>query len=83
MKNTVINIEIKNPLYVHGMRPFVYISDKYIKKAKKTGKLLRIKTPFGTGIVSYKDWLTNAKFMEKVFLRPDEPMKLWGNYVPV
>ena len=81
MKNTTINIEIKKPLFVHLGSPFVYIADKYIKKAQKTGKLLRIKTPQGTGLMNYKDWLTNARYLEKVFLRPDEPMKMWGNYV--
>lgn len=81
MTKPFIEVTINKPLFFHDSSPFVYIADKYIQKARKTGKLLRINTPQKTRVVNYKDWLINAKFIEKVFLIPDRPMKLWGNYL--
>ena len=74
-----LDIEIKKPLF----GTFCYIRKEAVDHALKYKKLLRITIPQGVGIISPKDWLKEAKYMEKVFMRPDEPMKLYGNYVPV
>jgi len=76
MKKT-LDVEIKKPLYKY----FVYIRDTKIEKAKKNNLDLRIITPDGTYIISVKKFMKDAKKMSKVFLRPGEPMILFGNYV--
>lgn len=73
----MIEVFIKKP--IHGN--FVFIRDKYLNKAESACEKLRIRTPKGERICTPAEWKRNAKYMEKVFLRPDEPMKLWGNYV--
>lgn len=79
MDSNYIDINIKNPLY----GDFVYVRDKFIKQAQQERKLLRITTPNGTGLVTPKQWLKDAKKMEKEFKIPGVPMILWGNYVPI
>ena len=71
------DVEIKKPLYNN----FVYIYDRIIRVAIRNKRLLRIKMPQGVGIADPREWIKTGKKMEKVFLRPDEPMILFGNYV--
>jgi len=75
----MIEVFIEKPIYGN----FVYVRDSYLNKAERTGDKLRIKTPKGGIVCTYEQWKHGAKYMEKVFKRPDEPMKLWGNKVPV
>jgi len=74
-----IQVTINKPLY----GTMAYIRKKYIKEAKRQKKFLRITIPEGSMIVSAKQWLKNAKVMEKEFLIPGHPMKLFGNFVKV
>lgn len=69
-----IEVIIKKPLY----GTFVYIRETFVNKAIKTGKVLRVTIPQGVAIVDPVDLKTNGKRMEKVFLRPDQPMVLYG-----
>ena len=72
-----VDIEIRKPLY-HN---FVRIRDKYINQAIREGKQLRIKIPQGVGIHDPAEWKRTGKRVEQVFLIPDRPMILFGNYV--
>jgi len=71
------DVVIEKPLH----NTFVYIYDRIIKKAIRHNQLLRIKIPQGIGTADPKEWIRTGKRIEKVFLRPDEPMILFGNYV--
>lgn len=75
-----VEITIKKPLYEFEGENFVYIWDKYIKKAKKENKLLRITTPAGDHYTTWKDWIKNGKKIKKVFKFENRPMHLTGNY---
>lgn len=72
-----IEVHIKKPVY----SDFVYVRDKYIFEARRKGLMLKISCPLSECIVSPDDWLMNAKKLEKVFLRPDKPMILYGNSI--
>lgn len=72
-----VEVNIRKPLY----GTFVYIREEHITYAKKHGIPLKITIPHGTFTISHDDWMKNAKRIEKVFLRPDQPMVLWGNHV--
>jgi len=73
------DIEIRNPLYDN----FVYIYDAVLNRAIRNHRMLRITIPQGVGIANPVQWIKTGKKMEKIFLRPDEPMILYGNYVKI
>lgn len=75
-----IEISIGKPLFEYEGGHFIYIRDKYLREAKKTGKPMRIKTPEGEALYTYEEWMKGAKRMEQVFKFPDHPLLLWGNY---
>ena len=68
-----VTVNIRKPIYDNN----VGIREKYIWQAKRQRKNLRIITPKGTTIISPDKFLEGAQRMEKVFLRPDEPMVLY------
>ena len=72
-------INIKKPLYDN----FCYIYNAVLKLAIRHRRLLKIKIPQGIAIHNPRQWMKTGKRMEKVFLRPDEPMILYGNYVKI
>lgn len=74
-----IKFKIHKPLY----GTFVYLYSSKVEKAIREGKMLEIEIPQGVGIVSPHDWKKNMKTIKKVFLRPDDPMLLYGNHVPI
>lgn len=74
-----IKFKIYKPLY----GTFVYLYGSKVEKALREGKMLEIEIPQGTAIVSPKDWKKGMKTMSKVFKRPDQPMLLYGNHVPI
>lgn len=78
-----IEIKFEKPLFTYGEGFFIYLRDKYLKEAKKTGKVMRIETSEGVGYYTYKEWKDGAKYMEQVFKFKDMPLKLWGNYLIV
>jgi hypothetical protein len=69
-------IVITKPLYDN----YVCIREKYVDRAIKNRDQLLIEIPQGRAIHNPKDWKLTGKIMEKVFLRPDEPMRLICNY---
>lgn len=74
-----VDVTIRKPLYDN----FVNIRDTYLRTAIRQGKLLRVTIPQGTAVVDPREWVATGKVSYQVFLRPDEPMKLVGNYVPL
>jgi hypothetical protein len=74
----MVEVFVKKPLYDN----FVFIRDIYINEAERSNQKLRIRIPRGERVCTPGEWKRGAKYMEKVFLRPGEPMKLWGNHVP-
>lgn len=74
-----IDINIRKPVFGN----FCYIRETYIKQARREGKLLKITTPNGTGIISPDDWEKNGKVLLKEFKIPGRPMRLVGNHVPI
>lgn len=72
-----VDVEIRDPMY----GTYVGIRDTYLRQAIRQGKLLRITIPDGVGIADPREWIKTGKRIEKVFLRPDEPMILYANYV--
>jgi len=74
-----VEIDIREPIYDN----YIGIYDRKIFEAIKKKIPLRIRIPQGVGIHDPKEWLKTGDRMEKVMLRPDEPMILWCNYVKV
>lgn len=72
-----ISVHIQKPVY----GSFCYVRDKYLKQAKREGKLLKISCPDAQCVVSAQKWLSDAKRMERVFLQPNNPMVLYGNSI--
>lgn len=58
-----------------------YINNKFLKRAKATGKKLLLTYKDEKYLCTYKQWMKDAKRMKKPFLIPDCPMILYGNYV--
>jgi len=74
-----LEVNIAKPMY----GTYVYLWDKYIKDAKRAKLPLRITIPQGSGIYWADEWVKGSRTMEKVFLRPDEPMILIGNELEI
>jgi len=74
-KNKYVYIYIRKPIY----GDYVGIREKYIWKAKRENKKLKIETPRGVCIISPTKFLKGATRIEKVFKIPDRPMILYCN----
>jgi hypothetical protein len=74
-----IQITIDDPIYGNN----VAIRDKYIREAKKSGRLLKIITPNGIGIMSPQKFVKGAKIFKKEFLIKGVPMRFFQNDVPI
>lgn len=72
-----IRIKIEEP----PIAGVFYIRDKWLDKAKRFNKKIVLEYEGQIYITSYKEWMKGAKKMEKVFLIPDRPMLLWGQYI--
>ena len=68
-----ISINIHRPIY----GTYVGVRDKFIFKAKREHKKLRITIPQGEVIISPESYLHGATRIEKVFKIPDRPMVLY------
>lgn len=75
----MIEIEIKKPLYGN----YVYIRESILNKAIRSGNQLLVIVPKGKAVVNPTEWKRKGQRMSKVFLRPDEPMILYGGNVPI
>lgn len=77
MKNKYVYIFIRKPIWSGDGVAEVGIRDKYIWKAKREHKKLKIECPQGFKIVSPEAFLKSARRVEKVFRFPDRPMVLY------
>lgn len=77
----IITPVYEKPLFDNDKGYKIYLWDKYLTQARKYKKPLKIRVQdVGEGIYTADEWETGADYMEKIFNRPDEPMKLVGNY---
>lgn len=74
----MIEIYIQKPLG----KNLVFVRDKYIKLAEKSGEKLHIATPRGDIVCTPAQWKYKARKMQKRFKFSDA-MVLWGNIVPI
>jgi hypothetical protein len=73
-----IHIKITDKPHADGR---FYIRLLYLEKAKKYNKKIIVEYQGQKYICSYKEWMKDSKKMEKVFLIPEHPMILYGNYI--
>jgi len=73
----MINVTIKKPLF--GSK--VYIRDKYLNQAHRQKTQVCVSCKGEKYIVDPKEWIHTGDKMEKVFLIPEKPMVLWGNFL--
>lgn len=73
----MVSLTIKKPLFDN----FVYIRESLLNKAILRNERIEVIIPAGSALIDPKIWKQTGKRMEKVFLRPDEPMVLFGNYL--
>lgn len=66
-------LEIKKPLYAN----YICIREEHLLSSPQ----MKVTIPKGSAIIDTHEWIKNGKLMEKVFLRPDEPMRLWCNHL--
>jgi hypothetical protein len=75
----MIIVTIRKPLY----GTFCNIRESVINNAIKSGQMMLVKIPQGEAVVDPGDWKKTGKRVEQVFNFPDNPMVMWGNYVPI
>jgi len=77
-----IKVTFRKPIYSTASGDFCYVRDVYINQALKENRPLQITSPNGVWTGTAQEWMKNSKRMDKVYKRPNEPMILYGNYVP-
>jgi hypothetical protein len=77
-----VKVDIRKP--IDGkFGTHVYIRDIYVEQAIRKGVKLEITIPSGKGVVDPVAWKNRGDIRKDVFLRPNEPMVLYGGFVPV
>lgn len=83
MKNFVSKTQ--NTIRIKAEKPHAdgrfYIRDKYLREARNTGRKIVVEHDGNKFMFTYREWMEEAKRMEKVYLIPDRPMVLFGNYL--
>jgi hypothetical protein len=79
----ILEIEIRKALYETDQVEVVGVYDRVIEKAiQDKRQAVSIKSPHGEKMFN-PSWIKkNCPKIEKVFLRPDEPMKLYKIVIP-
>jgi len=75
----IIKINIRKPIY--GNR--VCIDASVVERAIRDHRYMEITIPSGVGVVDPREWKARNDVLMKVFLRPDEPMKMFCGNVPI
>ncbi len=82
--NIYICPKIEKPIYETDEGSYVAIYDKHIKQAIKNRKMILIRTNWRgqeiSGVYPPKQW-KKGKVIEKVYLQPNNPMKLYAGMV--
>ena len=76
----IVDVKVEVPLIKNG-RPFFNLNKRFIEKAKREGKMMRISWPDGSAMHSPSDWLKNGEPYQKSFKFPDNPMEMIGSYL--
>ena len=80
--NTYYEIQINKPLYETDEGYTVGIYDKRIKDAIREKQMVLVKT-MGVAKMFFPKWIKkNCKTIEKIYLRPDEPMREYKVFIP-
>jgi hypothetical protein len=77
-----LEINIREPLYSTEEGDTVCIYNKKINDAIKNRQYILIRSKNGEKVFMPKWIRENCPIIEKVFLRPDEPMKLYKIFIP-
>ncbi len=72
-------IRIRKPLYGN----YCYINGDKLNKAIREGAKLEITLPNGSAVVDPQEWKNNRQIMKKVFKFANNPMILYGGWVPI
>jgi len=75
-------VNIKKPLYETKEYDCVCVYDRYVNDAIRDKQFLLVKSKNGEGMFEPKWIRKNCSVIEKVFLRKDQPMKLFQLFVP-
>ena len=59
--NPYIEIDFRKPLFCYNGKYHIRLRNKYLKRARTTGKTMKIITPKGTGYYTYEEWMKGAK----------------------
>lgn len=62
---------------------YVYLRGDTLKQCIRNRAQVFVKIPSGTAEIDPIAWLAKGKMVKKVFLRPDNPMVLYGGVVPI
>ena len=74
----MINVpKLEKPIY----GSYFSIREKYINQAIKLKVDMRVESSLGTFIVNPRKWLKNGELIEKEFLIPGTPMRMWANHL--
>ena len=76
-------IQINKPLFTtHKDEHYLTIRTDKLERAIENKQTVRLIVPeLGTYLVDPKKWIASGKVADQVFLRPDEPLRLTGNYL--
>jgi len=79
-------VEIKKPLYENEEGCVVNVRDKYVLGAIKSREPIKISSWWRgqptSKIFNPRDIKASCKIVKQVFLRPDEPMKMYQIFIP-
>ena len=81
-KSNYLEIIIYEPLYFTDEGDTVGVYNKKIQDAIRNRQYILIKSKNGEKVFMPKWIRKNCPIIEKVFLRPDEPMKLYKIFIP-
>jgi len=74
---TSYEVYINKPIYGHC----VALNEDIINHAKRHNRLLLVKCPGASQLLSPQAWIDKSKRVLKVFRRPDQPMVLYQGYI--
>ena len=74
-KGRFLIIDITDPIFEGDYISRVAINKEYIDKARISSRYLVVRTPKGEEVFSPKN-MKKVKTFDKVFLRPNDPMKM-------
>lgn len=75
-------IEIKKPMYETKGDYYLTIRTEKLESAIKYKQMVKLVIPeLGSYWLNPDKWIKTGKVADQVFLRPDEPLRLTGNYL--